>query len=590
MLPVIIFPSVDISVAQETPLDSLTAELKRYTAQDTVRLQLLIAASDEVIWNNTDSALEYAMEAGQLSKQLDWPKGRALALKQLGVVHNRRSNYLKAMDYLQEALKISESLSDKNLMASLYNNLASIHADFEQYDKAFEYYKEVLLVAEETGQRMTEIIALTNIGILHLDLVAPDSGRIYLQQALNLAKDEGNQNVISVILNNLALAYDDLEAYSQAINNYEEAISIAESIGNKQVKAASLHNISKIQLKQENYTEAEENGLKALALAKEINSLQRESEIWKNLSRIYEQTDQSIDALAAYRNHVSLRDSILSEDNKAEVTRKEMQFEMEKKEALASAELQRERFARNAIIAGGVALLLVALYVYWSYKKRRDALAQKQQADFEVKVARTELKALLSQMNPHFIFNSLNSISDYISKHDTETANNYLIKFANLMRMTLESSEKREISLADDLKLVETYLEIESLRLNRKFEYEIKVGRTIDVENTLIPPLILQPYIENSIWHGMSNKEDAGKIVLEIKQEGNSIIYSVDDNGIGRQLSLNNNGNKKSFGTKISQSRVEIINRLKGTNGNIKMIDKPQGLRVEVKLPLELAF
>lgn len=578
------------SIAQHTALDSLKQELIKHTVQDSARLQLLIAISDQVIWNDTDSALQYAEQAEQLSGNLDWPKGRALALRQLGIVHNRRSDYLNAMDRLQEALKISESLSDKNLVASLYNNLASIHADFEQYDKAFEYYKEVLLVAKETSERMTEIIALTNIGILHLDLVAPDSGRIYLQHALGLAKEEGNQNVVSVILNNLALAYDDLGAYPEAISHYEEAIKIAETIGNKQVKAASLHNISKIQVKQENYNEAKANGLEALALAKEINSLQRQSEIWKNLSNVYEHTGELTEALTAFRSHISLRDSILSDDNKAEVTRKEMQFEMEKKQALASAELQRERFTRNAIIAGAIALLLVALYVYWSYKKRRDVLAQKQQADFEVKAARTELKALLSQMNPHFIFNSLNSISDYISKHDTETANDYLIKFANLMRMTLESSEKREICLADELKLVETYLEIESLRLNRKFEYEIKVDPIVDVENTLIPPLILQPYIENSIWHGISNKEDAGKIVLEVKQEENSIIYSIDDNGVGRKHTANNNNNKKSLGTQISQNRVEIINRLKGTDGNIQMIDKPEGLRVEVRLPLELAF
>ena len=114
-------------------------------------------------------------------------------------------------------------------------------------------------------------------------------------------------------------------------------------------------------------------------------------------------------------------------------------------------------------------------------------------------------------MNPHFIFNSLNSVNDYIDKNDTGTASGYITKFAKLMRMILENSEQKEVTLEDDLKALELYMQLEALRLKNKFTYEIKVDENIDCENTLVPPLILQPFVENSIWHGIAKRTALGK-------------------------------------------------------------------------------
>ncbi|MGH2649367.1 MAG: sensor histidine kinase, partial [Ginsengibacter sp.] len=132
-------------------------------------------------------------------------------------------------------------------------------------------------------------------------------------------------------------------------------------------------------------------------------------------------------------------------------------------------------------------------------------------------------------MNPHFIFNSLNSISDYILKNDVQSADIYLTKFAKVMRMILENSDQKEVTLKDDLKALELYMQLESLRMKDKFTYEIKIDESINAENTLIPPLILQPFVENSIWHGMQGKKGEGHILISIKKEGNMINCSVED-------------------------------------------------------------
>ncbi len=233
---------------------------------------------------------------------------------------------------------------------------------------------------------------------------------------------------------------------------------------------------------------------------------------------------------------------------------------------------------------GGSGIVLVSIIGFILYRR-------KEQAQFKTKVADTELKALKAQMNPHFIFNSLNSISDFIVKNDTVSATNYLTKFAKLMRQTLESSEKQEILLKEDLELLKTYLDIESRRLNNRFTYEIIVDDEIDIENVLVPPLILQPFIENSIWHGISKLDKKGHIAIEYKRDNHMILCAVEDNGVGRKRTENYKLKKNpSLGIKITKNRIEIINQLKKTKGTVALIDKDYGLRVEVKLPLQLAF
>jgi LytS/YehU family sensor histidine kinase len=157
------------------------------------------------------------------------------------------------------------------------------------------------------------------------------------------------------------------------------------------------------------------------------------------------------------------------------------------------------------------------------------------------------------------------------------------------MRTTLEHSEQKAITLEEDLKALELYMQLESLRLNNKFTYEIKVDDTIEKENTLVPPMILQPFVENSIWHGISKMNGKGRILIEVKKENEMINCVVEDNGLGMQSS-HQTSDKKSLGMKITKARIDILNKLKQSTAAVKLLNKTQGVRVEVKLPLELSF
>src|SRR5690606_11403406 len=213
-----------------------------------------------------------------------------------------------------------------------------------------------------------------------------------------------------------------------------------------------------------------------------------------------------------------------------------------------------------------------------------------QESEFLIQVAEVEMKALRAQLNPHFIFNSLNSISNFIVKNDLHAADYYLAKFAKLMRLILENTAQKEIPLADDLQLLTLYMELESARMDGGFAYDIQVEPTIDCENTLVPPLMLQPFVENSIWHGFANLNREGKVLIRVVKERDQLHFVVEDNGVGRKpMPLVELNGKTSMGVRITQERLEIIKRTKKHDTNMALVDLPQGLRVELTLPLTMS-
>jgi len=579
-----------IVFSQEQKQDSLLYKLKSHTQKDSIRAKLLVNIAFNMMYNKPQEAINYVDEAIQISNKLDWQDGKAHALRQKGNLYYVMANNLQALDAYHQALKISQALNNKTLEASLYSNLGNIHADLKEYKKALEKYQSFLSTSEALGQKSNQIKGLTNIGIVYSDMGKHDNGIAYLKRALSLAKEENNAFFIAAIINNLGLAYKGLEAYEKSLFYYQEALERAKKLKNKHIEASALNSIGKVNILLENYDVAGVNGEKALRLAKAVDAVEWQADSWQVLSTVYEHQGDTKKALSAYKNYIQLRDSVLSEEKMAELTRKDMQFKLEKQETLANAEIKRQRFIKNTTMAGGVIVLIMGLIGSILYKRKRDTLEEKKVADFKTKVAETELKALRSQMNPHFIFNSLNSISDYMAKHDIDTANDYLVKFSKLTRSILENSEKKWISLKEDLELMELYIQIEALRLNNKFSYDIKVDKTIAIENTLIPPLILQPFIENSIWHGLARKESKGHIKIEIKKENEMMVCIVEDDGVGRKKTINAKLKNTSMGIKITKSRLDIINQLKNTKGSVEMFDKKQGLRVELKLPLEFRF
>ena len=177
---------------------------------------------------------------------------------------------------------------------------------------------------------------------------------------------------------------------------------------------------------------------------------------------------------------------------------------------------------------------------------------------------------LRQQMNPHFIFNTLNSIQYYMYQHDKLATNNYLTKFSSLMRKVLENSQHTSVSLRDELEALKLYLELEMIRFKDKFDYEITVDDEIDTLLYKVPTMLIQPYVENSISHGLIPCEGKGLVKIDLKLENEYISCTIEDNGIGRDAAQEQKRKKEvnhnSLGTQIVASRLELVNALYGTS------------------------
>ncbi len=224
--------------------------------------------------------------------------------------------------------------------------------------------------------------------------------------------------------------------------------------------------------------------------------------------------------------------------------------------------------------------------------RRLEAEFKQKEAEYKQLAAETETAVLRLQMNPHFIFNSMNSISSYILSKDIDTANAYLGRFARLMRTILNLAAKPRIMVADEIEFLEQYIKTEAMRFEQKFEYKIEVDDAIDPDEVLVPTMILQPFVENAIWHGLSSRQGQGKVRIGFEKSGDSLVCSVEDNGKGRDTAAKEKDAKhESKALKITERRLQLLSEEKARPASIEFIDlkdgagNPIGTRVVIRLP-----
>ena len=595
---------------------------------------------------NDSMALNMYARALEIHTRINNLSGMAKAFNNIAIIYVGRADYANALEYYRKSYAIFEELDDEPRMANSLNNTGVVYLYLGDYPKALDYYLKGLSLMEKTGNDIGRANNLGNIGIVYKNLSSYAKAIDYQQQALALNKKAGNTRGMANTLSNIGIVYDLMNDAPKALNYYQQSLALNTQMGNERKIANDLTNIgvvnkrlgkyesamadfkraldiyttsgdknsASIALNQIGtlYAEAPDSVLAkmgaaqssryrkslqyldaSLAIAKETGATDRLSETWQALSDTYAKQQDFKNAYHAFQQHIVFRDSTLNVENQKKIVRAEMQFAFEKKEMLADAEIKRERMMRNITIAGAILLLIAAAAIFIFYKIKSDANKKKKLAEFRAEVADIEMKGLRLQMNPHFIFNSLNSINDFISRNNTREADRFLTKFARLMRNTLEHSEQSEVSLADDLETLGLYMDLEALRLNNKFTYRIFVDESIDQENTMIPPLLLQPFVENSIAHGIAPKKTKGNIIVRITSGQNSLNCVVEDDGVGMPNSGEEQRRRhpgKSMGLRITKARIEMINKKHRANASVDIDSSGDGTLAKIVLPLQFNF
>lgn len=332
--------------------------------------------------------------------------------------------------------------------------------------------------------------------------------------------------------------------------------------------------------------------LEAAAIADTIDDPKEQANAYLSLAGLYEKNGQNNNALGAYRKY-----SQAVKKGEVQVTAKmEQRSRLIKKQNDIddlSAELYIDRSednAQKAIIARqeivifslGAIVLLIGVTSAFIYRSAQSSKRANQLL---------ALKSLRSQMNPHFIFNALNSVNHFIAQQDERTANRFLSEFSQLMRLVLENSQEDFITLQKEQEILALYMKLEHYRFRDKFDYEIDIDESINAESVLVPPMLIQPYLENAVWHGLRYRDSVGFLKLSMTRSNGSLMVTITDNGIGRkksaELKTENQKKHKSTGLKNIKERLEILNHVYRTHYEVKVNDGPggQGTVVEIKIP-----
>lgn len=245
-----------------------------------------------------------------------------------------------------------------------------------------------------------------------------------------------------------------------------------------------------------------------------------------------------------------------------------------------------------------LAVLAAAVVLVVRQRERRLLREEQEKSEARERIATSEMKALRAQMNPHFLYNSLNSIRLFVLQNDSDNADKYLVKFARLMRLILDNSRQEWITLASELEQLTLYLELEQLRFGDKFDFAVEADASLSPEKTTLPPMILQPYLENAILHGFAHKRSRGHLTLRVLLDGDSLRCEIDDDGVGRRRAAELKRESptarahRSVGLQVTQERLDLLSRRTGQPARVEVLDKvlpngeSAGTLVVVCLPL----
>jgi len=402
------------------------------------------------------------------------------------------------------------------------------------------------------------------------------------------------------LLNNLGTYYDETANPGQALKTWEKAISTFTAIEDKFGVSDTYYNLGKFYFSKENYPEALKNISKSLALAKELQVLEQIMSCEKMLSEIYQKLDNPSEALRHFQLYSVSKDSLTNHEKIRQSVQAEMNFDFEKREALQQEAHEKkellfsEKSKRTTLITFFSALFILLLVgiVFLVYNRKQ----LKKSLTLQKELAEYEQKALHLQMNPHFVFNCLGSISSFIVQNGTDSAIKYLSKFSKLMRLTLEYSKESLIPIDKEIESLQNYLELEQLRFNQVFTFTITKSSEIE-DDMALPPLLLQPFVENAIIHGLIPKKEVGEIAIDFAINDQSLICTITDNGIGfdksKELKEMSVSIHKSMALDITKKRLEMMESVtqKTSKVEIKEITddngKTIGTRVILNLPVQ---
>jgi tetratricopeptide (TPR) repeat protein len=500
--------------------------------------------------NRTDSALTYFIKASESFEKLGLEKRLAAAYSNLGMIMNVTREWNKAFYYFGSALHYAEKSKEFNVWLPVLVNLAFHYEQVEQYDSAIYYAEACYKIAKENN---------LPYGMARALMILPSaySKQNSFQKALNLT-NEGSRIFLKLgdSINLKSLIYQRAVAFN-GLGDKIRALQICDSL--------ILHLNDSQPLKESTFLLASE-------ILTDLGQPERALLYYKQFFNLYSNAS------------IQKQQDLISElEIKYDTERKSREIEELNNKAKLQEILIRQQ---HWVLIAGILFAVVSISLILLFNRQRLLIKENRMLELEQRFLR-------SQMNPHFIFNALGAIQKFIIKSNPIEGASFISKFGALMRQFLNHSRQNYISIEEEIKTLTNYLTIQQLRFDSKFEFLIHVDDQIDKEFTMIPPLLAQPFIENSLEHGISNRLEPGRIEIHFVYDEGEIILKIIDNGIGLNH-LKSNGHE-SLATKITQERLELLQKeKKSTRLTIKdrldAMGNIIGVEVIIVVPIQIAI
>ncbi len=548
-----------------------------------------------------DKSIDKYKKALVISRKTKDTISEVKILNAIGSVYRRQDDIRNALNYHQEALEKAINIKNpkidiKQSISNAQNSIGNIYLSLKQYKLALNEFKKSIVIQISLNHQLGLAINYKNIGNAYEELGNIDAALKNYHLSLNY-NNQINSKIGKIICGySIANVLIKDKKYTQALTTVDTVLQLAIKEKDKYYLSNTYNTLGLAQLNLNKLQAAKENLETALNIATKFNIHTIIVKANENLSFLYAKKENYQKAYFYFKKAKDEDAKTLNERNLAYVNelitkydkqRSENQIkDLAKKNQIAQLQITKNRTLW--IIAFSV-FMLIAVVVF-SIDKQKGLKNEK-------KVLSLKQDALRSQMNPHFMFNALNSIKLYIIKNNQKKATSYLNKFSKFMRKILEASDLQETSLKEEIETMKLYLSLENIRFSNEISFNVKTDSSLNLETIKIPPLVLQPFLENSIWHGLSSSKKRKKITIFIQKISSEyVLINIEDNGIGRKASTKIKAkkhiNRKSIGINLTKDRLTNFVKNKKNNYSVfykDLEDKNRnslGTKVIIKLPL----
>jgi tetratricopeptide (TPR) repeat protein len=575
-------------------IDSAEMACRKENIEIPALLHLARAEYFLLIDDLNNSLQEYAI-ATKLAENSGDTNTQVRGLNFLGRYNLYAGFFNESIDDFTKSIELAKKSKMERFVPFNYFGISDVYQamrDTVNYRKTLQ-----ILINESINKKDSTLLArgLYGLGsslILQPDFRLADS---LLRQCLKVSKLRNDTSVISSAYANMGYNFYLKKDYKSSIECYNKSLSYSPHGIITSAAANALGNLGTIYRDIGDFEKSIKYYKKSIEQSEKINDFYDLYWVYMDMSKMYLTRKDTGNAYKTYVLYKKYNDAWTERVNMRGLSETKIRYDAQahKKELeLLSLKLSKQKLLIYAYTGLFILSLAIGLLIY----SRSRIHARQRISEMNRKISEVTQANLRQQMNPHFIFNTLNSIQYYMYQHDKLATNNYLTKFSSLMRKVLENSQHTSVPLRDELDALTLYLELEKIRFKNKFDYQINIDEEIDTILYKVPTMLIQPYVENSICHGLIPSEEKGLVKIDLKLKKDYISCIIEDNGIGRDASwerkMKNDKNHNSLGTQITNSRLDLVNTLYGTSLKTIYTDlknesgESVGTRVEIHIPI----